>query len=422
MLRIEPGEAVPFDVFVRPNDMVLWGQAAAEPMSLISSLMDQRSHLGGIRCFIGITRSTAVTEACTDHVDFFSFTGGHGAARSLAQSGNLQIFPIPYSAVPELVSSGPARADVVMLQLARTDDPDQFSISGAQDYLVAALRSARVVIGELNVAAPLTHGSREVSAEDIDVLVEVSRPATDVPSSQPSDVDVTIARLIADRIEDESTLQIGIGRIPDAVLARLSGHRDLGVHSGLIGDAVADLMESGVITNRRKGRDEGCSVSAFLSGGRRVLDFADRNPAIQLRPIEYVYDPVVLASIHRFVAINSALEVDLTGQVNAEVAAGSYLGTVGGAGDFLRAAKRSPGGTPIIALPSTVAAKSRIVTRLSGPVSTTRSDSGVIVTEFGVADLRAIPLRDRPAHMIAIAHPDHREQLAREVRDLPQFY
>ena len=196
------------------------------------------------------------------------------------------------------------------------------------------------------------------------------------------------------------------------MLASLSDRRDLGVHSGAIGDKVADLMEAGVINNLRKSIDPGVSVAGVMMGSRRIHDFAHRNRAVQFRSTTYTHDPDVPARIDRFVALNSALEVDLSGQINAEVAGDSYVGAVGGALDFLRGARRARGGLPVVALPSTAAkGASRIVATLSGPVSTPRSDAGIIVTEYGVADLRGLTLRQRRERLLAIAHPDYRSAL-----------
>jgi acetyl-CoA hydrolase len=193
--------------------------------------------------------------------------------------------------------------------------------------------------------------------------------------------------------------------------------RDLGVHTGSIGDGIATLCEAGVVTNARKAIDAGVCVGGVIIGSARVRQFAHRNPALELRGTEYTHDANVLRRFDRFVAINSAVEVDLTGQVNAEVAAGTYVGAVGGAGDFLRAAQASRGGVPIIAMPSTAGRHSRIVARLAGPTTIPRSDACVIVTEYGVADLRGLSLAQRHSRMIDVAHPDHREALEREARD-----
>lgn len=214
----------------------------------------------------------------------------------------------------------------------------------------------------------------------------------------PDSVATRIAAHVASLVPDGATIQVGLGALPEAVVSGLSGHRDLGVHSGLVGDAVAELMNAGVITNARKAFDRGSTVGGMLVGSQRLFRLADRNPAIQLRDTGYTHDADLLAAQHRFVAINSAVEVDLTGQINAEVAGGAYVGAVGGSVDFLRGAARAPGGLPIIAIPS-----ERIVETLSGPVTTARADAGIIVTEHGIADLRGQSLRGRRSRLSAIA-------------------
>jgi acyl-CoA hydrolase len=233
----------------------------------------------------------------------------------------------------------------------------------------------------------------------------------------PGPVETAIGKQVAGLVEDGATLQTGIGAIPDAALAQLADRRDLGVHTGSLGDGIAMLCEAGVITNARKTIDAGITIGGVVIGSARVRRFVHRNPGVELRGTSYTHDASVLGRIDRFTAINSAVEVDLTGQINAEVAAGTYVGAVGGVADFLRAAQTSRGGTPIVAMPSTAGRHSRIVTQLSGPTTIARSDACVIVTEYRVADLRGLSRSQRISSMIGIAHPDHREQLAREVRD-----
>lgn len=234
-------------------------------------------------------------------------------------------------------------------------------------------------------------------------------------------MEAAIAHRVAGLVEDGATLQLGIGTVPEAVLAALGAHRDLGIHSGVIGDGVADLMQQDVITNRRKSIDAGKTITGMALGSQRLYRFLDQNRHVGFRPADYTHDIDVLAQLERFVAINSALEVDLTGQMNAEVAEGVYVGAVGGAVDFLRGAARSRSGVPIVTLPSRAGRCSRIVARLNGPVTTVRSDAGLIVTEYGVADLRGASLETRVERMLAIAHPDQRAALEKEAKTLGQW-
>jgi acetyl-CoA hydrolase len=230
-------------------------------------------------------------------------------------------------------------------------------------------------------------------------------------------------------VPDGATIQVGIGGLPAVVLRHLRGHRDLGVHSGMITDEIAELIEAGVITGTRKGTDRGLTVTGLLLGTSALISRAAVDKSIQLRDTRYTHDQAVLAAQHALVAVNSAIEVDLTGQANVEVAAGRYVGGTGGAADFLRGAARSASGVPVIALPSTAGRStsttgpsstgtaSRIVARLSGPAGLSRADAGVIVTEYGVADLRGLSLARRRERMIAIAHPDHRAALESAAAD-----
>jgi acetyl-CoA hydrolase len=284
--------------------------------------------------------------------------------------------------------------------------------------LVPLIDSARIVVAEVNDRAPFTFCERTVRADDIDIIVRTSRPLPEAESHTSGSAETAIAERIAGLVEDGAVLQIGIGAIPDCVIRALSGHRDLGVHSGLITDGIVDLIASGAVTNARKRIDTGVSVTGLLAGSRRLAEFAHRNPKILLRSTAYTHSQSVIENLDRFTAINSAVEVDLTGQINSETAQGRYVGAVGGAVDFLRGAHGSRGGLPIVALPAAAKGQngpaSRIVYKLGGPVSTSRADAGIIVTEYGVADLRGLPVAQRVGRMIAIADPAFRENLERE--------
>ena len=277
------------------------------------------------------------------------------------------------------------------------------------------------MIAEVNDRVPDIGGDRRLGRGEIDVLVHTSRPPAEYPGKPASDVDKAIAEHVAGLVPDGATLQVGIGSLPALVLRHLRGHRDLGVHSGMITDEIAELIEAGVITGTRKSTDRGLTVTGLLLGTGALISRAAVDKSIRLRDTSYTHDQAVLAAQHALVAVNSAIEVDLTGQANIEVAAGRYVGGTGGAADFLRGAARSAGGVPVIALPSATGPSAtgpaaagtagRIVARLNGPVGLARADAGVIVTEYGVADLRGLSLARRRERMIAIAHPDHRAAL-----------
>lgn len=400
---------VDFSRFVRPGDVVVWGQGCAEPLALIHSLLDQRAQVGPFRCFVGLSASGVLRPEHGDLVSFVSYCGS-GPNRQLHRAGVLDVLPCHYSQLPAVVSAGELAADVALVQVSRPDAGGRYSLGLACDYLLAAVERARVVVAEVSDAVPWTNGPA-LSREDLDIIVTDGPGPTAVRNAAPGEVEQRIGKQVAALIEDGATLQVGLGAIPRAVLSALGGHSDLGVHSGLIDDAVAELMAAGVITNSRKTLDRGRTVCGLLLGSERLFRYAHRNPAIELRDARYTHDPEVLAAQDRFVAINSAIQVDLSGQINAETVRGRYVGAVGGAVDFLRGAHRSRGGVPIVALPSTAGTSSRIVAQLSGPVSTARSDAGIVVTEYGAADLRGVPLRARRERLLAIAHPDHRAAL-----------
>ena len=404
---------------IRPGDTLWWGQATAEPLTLTRALVAHRHALakdGRLRVFVGIGASDTLQPEQADAIDFFGYAAG-GPHRRLAEAGVLDILPSHYSHLPGLIRAGVLPADVVLLQVSPPDAQGRYSLGLAQEYLPAAIERARVVIGEVNPAIPWTHGGVHLQAGDFALLIDAEHPPLEQSRSAPGPVEQVIAAHVAALIDDGATLQLGIGNLPEAVLAALHGHRDLGLHSGAVGDGIAALAEAGVLTNAKKSVDIGVGIGGILMGSEKVRRWAHRNPALQLRGTDYTHDPEVLAASHKLAAINAAIEVDLTGQINAEVAAGVYVGAVGGAVDFLRGAARSRGGLPIVALPATAKGKTRIVAQLSGPVSTPRSDAGLIVTEHGVADLRGQTLSRRVRRLIDIAAPEHREDLERQAHE-----
>lgn len=398
---------------VRPGDGLIWGQACAEPLALVEALVAQRAALGGVEVFMGVNWSGTIRPEHADHLRLTAYCGA-GHNRRLADAGVLDICPYPYSQIGPLIRAGKIKCDVVLLQVSPPNARGEYSLGLDVEYLAPAIDCARSVVAEVNDHVPWTSTERLLRAEDFALITRSSRPPVPPPYGAPGDIEGRIAQHAAQFIPDGATLEFGLGSLPDAILAALAGRRDLGVHSGLLCDGVARLAAQGVITNARKSIDRGVTVGGVLMGTRTLFDFAHLNPRLQLRSCEYTHHPAVLSRIERFVAVNSAVEVDLTGQVNAEIAGGSYVGAIGGQLDFVRAANLSVGGASLICLPSSVGTRaSRIVARLSGPVATPRSEAGVFVTEWGAADLRGVPLARRAARMIAIAHPDFREGLER---------
>ena len=340
--------------------------------------------------------------------------GAIGALRSMTKVHALDVIPLHVSQVGPLISAGIIPCDVAMIQVSPADAEGNHSLGLISDHVLAATAKARLVIAEVNERVPFTLG-QTIPGSSIDVAVHVSRAPVEVRAAGISATDEAIARHCAGFIGDGSVIQTGIGAVPDAILRMLRDRRDLGVHSGMLGDGVVDLVEAGVVTNARKEIDAGVSINGALVGTRRLYDWAHRNPAMRMSTAAYTHDAAILGQLSRLVTINSALEVDLTGQVNAEQSGAAYMGGTGGQVDFVRAGARSPGGHAIIALSATAKAGtlSRIVPTLAGPVTTTRSDVDIVVTEFGAAQLKGQTLAERTRRLIAIAHPDFREDLER---------
>jgi acetyl-CoA hydrolase len=374
--------------WIRPGDGVVFGQACAEPQTLVEALVAQRAAYSGATLFMGVNWSGTVKPEHADHLRLAAYCGS-GHNRKLADAGVLDIHPHPYSQLATLFRQRRIRADVVLLQVSPPNARGEYSLGLSAEYLVPALEAARAIIGEVNDRVPWTHSERLLKTSDFAALIETSREPVTAPFGAPGPQEAAIARYAAPFILDGATIETGLGALPDAVLTLLGERRKLRIHSGSLGDGIVDLMRTGVVTEADGG---------VLMGTRKLFDHAHENPRLRLRSVEYTHHPRVLGGIERFVAINSAIEVDYTGQVNAEVARGSYLGAVGGALDFIRAANHSPGGVSLMLLPS-----SRIVEKLQGPVATPRSEAGVIVSERGAADLRGLTLREREARLRALA-------------------
>jgi acyl-CoA hydrolase len=374
--------------FIRPGDGVILGQACAEPQSLSAALVEQRAAFSGATVFLGVNYAGIVRPEHADHLKLSSYCGA-GHNRALADAGVLDIHPHPYSRLATFIRERKIPGDVVLLQVSPPNARGEYSMGLAVDYLLPAIKSARAVIAEVNDRIPWTNSEKIFRKEDFALLVDASYEPAAPPPARAGTAEAAIGRHAAAFIGDGATLEFGLGVLPDAVCTALQGRKSLKVHSGTIGDGVAELMQRGAAS---------AADCAMLIGTRKLFDFARDNPSVRLRSTEYTHDPRVLASLPRFVAINSAVEVDLTGQVNAEIAKGSYLGAVGGALDFIRAATFSPGGVSLLVLPA-----ARIVRALSGPVSTPRSEAGVIVTERGAADLRGCTLNERMRRMLRIS-------------------
>jgi acyl-CoA hydrolase len=401
-----------FAAIIKSGDVVVCGQATSEPRTLTEALVAQKDRLPAFKTVVGPLFSSTFAPEKTAGMEFLSY-GAMGAARSLAKSGQLDLVTSNYSTFCADFASGRHRADVVLIQLSSRAPDRGLNMSLSNDYVLEAARRARIVIAEINPDAPWSFGAEWPADIPLHAYVEARHPPIEFASSAVDPVSRRIGEHAASLIPDGATLQFGIGKIPDAVLARLAHLRHLGIHSGLINDTIVDLIECGAVTNAAKGLDEGITVTNQLIGTRRLYDFAHENAAVAVRPASYTHGAGVLARLSKLAAINSAIEVGLDGSVNSETLDGAAIGAIGGQVDFVRGANRSPGGRAIIALPATAPdGSSRIVPRVE-TVTTTRGDVDAIVTEWGVAELRGCGLRERARRMIAIAAPEHREDLSR---------
>jgi acyl-CoA hydrolase len=398
--------------FIRSGDTVAWGQACGEPLTLVEALLTQAADLPPTTWFVGINHSDRLDETLPDHVQVASYTAA-GGNRRLAAAGRLDVLPAHYSTLPEVLTNGSYAVDVALVLVSPPDADGIHRLGAGEDYIAAAARCARVVLAEVNPRVPTTAGAAGFRRHELTAVVESNRPlAVAQPSGEPTPTMAAVARHVAGLIPDGATLQIGVGTLPTAILRELRGHRDLGLHSGLINDELARLIETGVITGRHKTADPGRHVAATVVGGTDALARCASDPTVAIRGIDYVHDPAVLAAQYQLYAVNGALEIDLTGQVNTEAIGDRYVGSVGGGLDFARGAVRS-GGHAVIALGSRSRAGSTITPRLSGPATIPRADVDVVVTEHGVAHLAGVSLAERRRRLLAVCDPQLRDAVSR---------
>jgi 4-hydroxybutyrate CoA-transferase len=390
---------------------------AATPNALLGELVAQAPRLRDVTLIHLHTEGPALygDPRYQDTFRVINFFVGANLRRRMDYN-RIDYLPCFLSEIPALFRSGACPLDIALLHVS---PPDRFgfcSLGVSVDVARAAAEMAPICIAQVNPNMPRLHGDGLIPIQAFDALVEVEDPLPEVHFPTPSAREKDIARHVSSLIEDGATLQMGIGTIPNAVLNELTGHRDLGLHTEMWSDGALQLIERGIITNARKKVHRGKSVSGFLFGTKRLYDFVDDNPSVLQLEIDYVNQPNNIARNPKVVAINSAVEIDLTGQVCADSIGHNIISGVGGQMDFMRGAALSKGGKPIIALNSTTASgQSKIVGALqSGAgVVTTRAHVHYVVTEYGIASLYGKTLRERAEAMIAIAHPNHREALTR---------
>lgn len=405
---------------VRSGMRVFLHGAAATPTPLIEALC-ARTDLEDVWLYHLHTEGPAPFAAPEMRGRFHSvslFTGP--ALRTPVEEGRADFVPVFLSDIPALFTTRQIPLDVALLQLSPPDRRGLTTLGTSCDAAKAAADSALVVVAEINDRMPRTHGNNVVPIDRVEAFTHTDRPLHEHAGGGESEVEARIGEQVAALVEDGSTLQMGIGGIPDAALARLFDKRDLGVHTEMFSDRLVDLVEAGVVTNRHKKVSEGRVVTSFVGGTRRLFDFVDDNPLVAFHPCDRTNDTAVIRENPKVVAINSALQVDLTGQVCADSIGHRIYSGIGGQMDFIRGAALSPGGKPIIALPATAAGGrvSRIVAELNpgAGVVTTRGHVHWVVTEYGAVNLHGKSLRERGELLVSIAHPDFRAELRRDLQ------
>lgn len=400
---------------IRSGDRVFVHSIAAAPHTLLKAMVARASALRAVEIVQLHTEgpATYADEGVASSFRVNALFVGKNVRDAVAR-GQGDYVPIFLSEVPSLFRSGAMPLDVALIQVSPPDKHGYCSLGTSVDATKAAVETARLVIAEVNPHMPRTHGDGLLHTRDIDVAVRVDTPLPEVARPKLGEVERAIGTYVAGLVENGATLQLGIGAIPEAVLDALSGHEQLGIHTEMFSDGVVDLIESGVITGEQKLNHPGKVVASFVMGSRRLYDFVDDNPSVVLLDVAYVNDTSVIRRNPKVTAINSALEVDITGQVVADSLGTLQYSGVGGQMDFIRGASLSHRGKPIIALPSTTSkGESRIASLLKpgAGVVTTRAHVHYVVTEYGVAFLHGRNLRQRARSLIGIAHPDHREEL-----------
>ena len=410
--RVSAAEAVGK---IASGNRVVLGHAAGEPRTLVEELVRQAGRLRDVE-IVHMVPLYPAEYTKPEYAGSFrhnAFFVGPGT-RAAVSAGRGDYTPCFFSEIPRLFRDRILPVDAALIQVAPPDREGNMSFGVSVDYTMQAAQSARLVIAEVNARAPRTHGA-SIHVRDVTALVEADYDLPEVPPPAISEVEQKIGEHVASLVPDGANLQLGIGAIPDAALQFLRGKKDLGIHTEMFSDGVIELFEQGVVTNRCNNLNPGKFVATFLMGTRRLYRFVHDNPAVLMRPVDYTNSALVAGRVEKLVSINSALEVDLHGQVCADMLGRTQFSGVGGQVDFVRAASLSPGGKSIIAFPSTGknGTVSRIVSRLSegACVTTSRSDVHVIVTEYGAADLRGRTIRERGQALIRIAHPAFRERL-----------
>jgi 4-hydroxybutyrate CoA-transferase len=403
---------------IKSGDRVVLEHACGEPAYLVDKMVENAAAYRDVEIvhMVAMGKGAYCAPEQAGHFRHNSLFVG-GSTRKAVESGQGDFTPCFFFEIPRLFRTT-LPVDVALVSVTPPDGEGRVSLGVSCDYTLEAVKAAKTVIAQVNPAMPYTYGGTQIPVEDIDVFVEHEQPVIELPQGRIGEVEKAIGQNCAGLIPDGATLQLGIGAIPDAVLLFLKDKKNLGIHSEMFSDGVVELAEAGVITNAKKTLKPGKFVATFLMGTRRLYDFVDKNPDVEMQPVDYVNNPYVIARNDNLISINSCVQIDLMGQVASESVGLKQISGAGGQVDFVRGASASRGGVSIMAFPSTAAkgAVSKIVPFLDhgSAVTTCRCDVDYAVTEYGVAHLKGETLRARARNLIAIAHPDFRAPLVEE--------
>ncbi len=406
---------------IRNGDNIVIPTAVAEPPDLLTALSEQRRNFSDVKVsqILTVRKYGYLDPETVDNVRHIAYFFG-AATRPGGKAGWIDYFPSYFSEMPSLFANDQLRSDVVFSLASPMDEHGYFSLGLAADYTMAAIAKARTIVLEVNPNVPFAYGNCHIHISQVTALIESNEAVLEVGLPKIGPVQEAIGKYVADMIPDGSTLQIGYGGIPDAVVMQLIHKRDLGIHTEMIGDGIMTLVESGAVTNRKKNYLPGKMIATFALGSKKLYQFIHRNPMVEMHPVDFTNDPYLAGKNDNLMAINATMQIDFFGQCGSESLGHSPYSGTGGQSDFVRAANRSRGGKAFIVLPSTAKDDtiSRIVPTLTPGthVSTSKNDINYVVTEHGVAQLRGKSVRQRTMELISIAHPAFRAELTEQAK------
>ncbi|TGE38984.1 acetyl-CoA hydrolase/transferase family protein [Desulfosporosinus fructosivorans] len=408
---------------VQDGDFLVVPTGVGEPPALLNALSEHRREYKDVKVFqiLPLRRFGYIDPETVDHVRHVAYFLG-GATRAGAQEGWIDYIPSYFSKMPRMIEDGLLTVDTVFTICSPMDEHGYFSISLATDYTMAAIKAARTVVVEVNPNVPFANGNCLVHISEVTAIVEDDAPLTEVGLPKIGPVQEAIGKYVADLIDDGSTIQIGFGAIPDAVVMQLTHKHNLGIHSEMFGDGILTLIESGAVTNRSKNYLPGKVIATFALGTKRLYDFMHRNPHVEMHPVNFTNDPCLAGKNDNLVTINASIQVDFLGQCCSESMGSTPYSGTGGQSDFVRSANRSKGGKSFIVLPAT--AKDGTISRITptltagSAVTTSKNDVNYVVTEYGVAQLQGKSAKERAQALIAIAHPNFRDELTAAAEEM----